>query len=86
MVWGVIAVLISCFWGCGPAKTTVASEETGQTRVVHDRVKEENRERALKHFIDGALYDSKGEHAKAILEYQDAARYDQNPAIFYAIL
>lgn len=85
MVWGVIAVLISCFWGCGPAKTTVASEETGQTRVVHDRVKEENRERALKHFIDGALYDSKGEHAKAILEYQDAARYDQNPAIFYAL-
>jgi tetratricopeptide (TPR) repeat protein len=44
-----------------------------------------NRDRALDHFIKGTLYDAKGEYASAILEYQDALRYDQDPAIYYAI-
>jgi len=49
------------------------------------RFQEENRDRALKHFVDGTLYDSKGDYAKAILEYQDALLYDKNPAIYYAL-
>jgi tetratricopeptide (TPR) repeat protein len=44
-----------------------------------------NREIALQHYIEGSIYDQKGEYAKAILEYQDALRYDDNPAIYYAI-
>ncbi len=44
-----------------------------------------NREKALENFINGLILDQKGDYASAILEYQDALRYDQDPAIYYAI-
>jgi len=44
-----------------------------------------NRERALRHYMEGLTYEQKGEYAKAILEYQDALRYDTNAAIYFAI-
>ena len=50
-----------------------------------EQMKEANREQALKHFIDGSLFDSKGDYAKAVLEYQDALLYDRNPSIYYAL-
>lgn len=40
---------------------------------------------ALQHFIDGSLYESKGQFAEAIIEYQDALRYDNDPAIYFAL-
>ena len=40
---------------------------------------------ALQHFIDGSLYESKGQYAEAIIEFQDALRYDKDPAIYYAL-
>jgi len=42
-------------------------------------------ELALQHFIDASLYELKGEYAQAILEYQDALRYEKNHAIFFAL-
>lgn len=46
---------------------------------------DQSRNKALQHFVDGSVYDTKGEYAKAILEYQDALRYDQDPAIYFAL-
>jgi tetratricopeptide (TPR) repeat protein len=43
------------------------------------------RDLALRHFIDGSLYEVKGEYALAVLEYQDALRYEKNHAIYYAL-
>ncbi|HTX19567.1 MAG TPA: tetratricopeptide repeat protein [Bacteroidota bacterium] len=40
---------------------------------------------ALQHFIDGSLYESKNQYAEAIIEYQDALRFDNDPAIYYAL-
>lgn len=40
---------------------------------------------ALQKFIDGSLYEAKGEFAQAILEYQDALRYENNHAIYFAL-
>jgi tetratricopeptide (TPR) repeat protein len=40
---------------------------------------------ALQHFIDGSIYELKREHAQAVLEFQDALRYEQNHAIYYAL-
>lgn len=42
-------------------------------------------EKALQHFVDGATQEMKGNLAQAILEYQDALRYDKDPAIYFAI-
>ena len=40
---------------------------------------------ALDHYIQGSVQDEKGEYAKAILEYQDALRFKQDPAIYHSI-
>lgn len=50
-----------------------------------ERQQEINRDRALRHFIDGAAHDANGEYAEAILEYQEALQYDPNAAIHYAL-
>jgi len=40
---------------------------------------------ALRHFIDGSVQQMRGDHAQAILEFQDALRYGREPAVFYAL-
>ncbi|NVM00694.1 MAG: tetratricopeptide repeat protein [Candidatus Helarchaeota archaeon] len=42
--------------------------------------------RAMEHYVEGIIYDMKEEYAAAILEYQDAVRYDPNVPIFYLSL
>lgn len=72
--------------GCGSSKESTA-QQTKQdvTKIVAERLQEARRDRALSRFIQGSVYDSKGEYANAVLEYQDALRDDPNPAIYYAI-
>jgi tetratricopeptide (TPR) repeat protein len=48
-------------------------------------VNEKDRSAAMQLFIDGSLKESKGQFAEAILDYQDALRYDHDPAIFFAL-
>ena len=42
-----------------------------------------NREAALDHYLNGLLLDQKEDYPSAILEYQDALRYDPDPAIYH---
>ncbi len=42
-------------------------------------------EAALDHYIQGSILDEKEDYAKAILEYQDALRDRQDPAIYHSI-
>lgn len=70
-------LLASIVSGCsGPEKTTGS---------VQTPAREENRELALQHFLEGSLLDQKGEYAKAILEYQDALHYKKDGAILIAL-
>jgi tetratricopeptide (TPR) repeat protein len=46
---------------------------------------DENQEISLKHFLEGSLLDLKGDFAKAILEYQDALHFKQDPAIYHVM-
>ena len=80
-----LPVLAMVAAGCAPSKEP-AKQGTGEIRhKIVDKLQEARRDRALNHFIQGAVFDAKGEHANAILEYQDALRDDPNPAIYYAI-
>jgi len=45
----------------------------------------EGARKAMQHFVDGSVHEMKGDLEKAVLEYQDALRYDQDPAIYFAI-
>lgn len=40
---------------------------------------------ALERMIDGSVFQAQGEHARAILEFQDALRYQSDPAIYAAL-
>jgi tetratricopeptide (TPR) repeat protein len=58
--------------------------------VQKEKVKEKietpiNREIAKIKVIAGSLYDTKGDYASAILEYQDALRFDKDPGIYYLL-
>ena len=76
------AVLAGC---AAPQETRKESPQDEVNRRISERLQEARRERALNHFIQGAVYEAKGEHANAVLEYQDALRDDPNPAIHYAL-
>ncbi len=84
-----IIIALTAVSGCSSTKSSVGTREqeprSDTLLAIPDQVREANRERALKHFINGALEDSKGDYAKAVQEYQDALRYDRDPAIFYAL-
>lgn len=70
----VVLVLI-LVGGCSGSKETVSVPP----------VSEQDRERALNHYMNGLGYDQKEEFANAIIEYQEALEYYKDPAIFNAI-
>ena len=82
-----LITLFAVFAGCSGAKQTPAEPssdaESATTRSGHRPAGD--RDLALDHFIQGSVYDLKGDYAKAILEYQDALRYHEDPAIFHAL-
>jgi len=72
--------------GCSSVKDSAsARQETRVDTSAAQKIKEINRDRALSHFIEGAVFDAKGEYAKAAAEYEKAKEYDPSPAIYYAI-
>ncbi len=72
--------------GCSVVKQTSSppSPEISDSTYISD-AKDSDREKALEHFIQGSVYDMKDEYAKAILEYQDALRLQEDPAIYHAL-
>jgi tetratricopeptide (TPR) repeat protein len=69
-------------FGCSAQKETV-KERTHKSK--YSRVPEDSKKRALDHFVNGTLAESRGDYARAILEFQDALRYDTSSGIFYAL-
>jgi len=69
--------------GCssGPALVD-ATQEKSPPQKIHSGAA---RKLALEHVIDGTIYEMKGEYAKAVLEFQDALRYEQSHGIYFAI-
>jgi tetratricopeptide (TPR) repeat protein len=68
--------------GCSSSKE---SAETNAVQPSESQENEQNRSTAMQLFIDGSLKESKGQFAEAILDYQDALRFDHDPAIFFAM-
>lgn len=61
--------------GCSGSKSSSEKQDAFQP----------NRDAALSHYLNGGVMDQKEDYASAILEYQDALRFDHDPAIYYAI-
>ncbi len=83
-LWFCAAGMLAVLAGCSSAKE--GSEKSPvQDPHVQAQVMQKDRSAAMQLFIDGSLKESKGQFAEAILDYQDALRYDHDPAIFFAM-
>ncbi|MDE3059056.1 MAG: tetratricopeptide repeat protein [Bacteroidota bacterium] len=69
--------------GCSSSKN--AENEQPKLTAAEQQVRDARKSIAIQRFIDGSVAETKGDYAQAIIEYQDALRYDDNPAIYYAI-
>jgi tetratricopeptide (TPR) repeat protein len=68
--------------GCaGGGKTTVPAAPPSHRSVEAGH----GRDIALQHFIDGSVFELKGDFAQAVLEYQDALRDEPDHAIYQAL-
>ncbi|MBS4028249.1 MAG: tetratricopeptide repeat protein, partial [Ignavibacteriales bacterium] len=71
--------------GCGTSQPPMQQPAQPNQQEKKTIARERNKEAALKHFIAGSTYDAKNDYARAALEYQEALRFDDDPAIFYAL-
>jgi pentatricopeptide repeat protein len=69
--------------GCSSEKQTLNNENNNPKEV--KILEKGNKNVALDHFITGATYEAKEDYANAILEFQDALRYDTAAGIYYAL-
>jgi len=85
--WLVMVVLLAgVLAGCASEKEASQGSAVGQEkRVTRTPAAQLAHEKALQHFIDGSLFEMKGDYAKAVLEYQDALRYEEDHAIYFAL-
>jgi len=68
--------------GCGSGQAVVPEPPAAERSSEQlDSVSEA----ALRHLIDGSVYELQGDCARAVLEYQDALRYSPDPAIYFAL-
>jgi tetratricopeptide (TPR) repeat protein len=75
MTKALVFLLIAAWllYGCSPSERAVIQKPG------------ENQELSLDHYLQGTMLDQKGDYAKAILEYQDALKYKEDPAIYHSI-
>jgi tetratricopeptide (TPR) repeat protein len=82
-------LLAAALIGIGGMQGCSSSQEgasvTGQTRSPDRDAESRARDIALQHYVNGSVHEMKGEYAEAILEYQDALRYDPNEAVYFAL-
>ncbi len=69
--------------GCAAQKQVSGTVNRDTSSIKSNKTDAENR--ALNHFIDGAVAEAKGDYSGAILEYQDALRLDPKAGVYYAL-
>jgi tetratricopeptide (TPR) repeat protein len=77
------ALLVLSLLGAA-AGCSSAPEATGNEGDAPELLTPEHAQ-ALQHFINASVYELQGEYAQAVLEYQDALRYEQNHAIYFGL-
>jgi tetratricopeptide (TPR) repeat protein len=83
-VWWLWLVPSMLLLGCGGVQES-ARNTPGRTEPQVRDSGDQDQRRALEHFVDGSIYETKGDYARAVLEYQDALRYEKDPAIYFAL-
>jgi tetratricopeptide (TPR) repeat protein len=79
LVAGAAAMMIGC--GSGQAVAPQSPPAAERTPAQQEAMSQA----ALRHLIDGSVYELQGDCARAVLEYQDALRYTSDAAVYFAL-
>ena len=80
-----VLLILAAFWSGCSSGTGGALDRTMSRSLPQATAMDSARQLAMQLMIDGSVEEMKGDFAKAVLEFQDALRYDQDPAIYYAL-
>ena len=75
-----IAILISLFIGCSGTNEVHEATTNKQIEEVDNP-----KEKAMEHFLNGSIAEQEGDYQTAVLEYQNALKYDTSSGIYYAL-
>ena len=78
-----ILILLVIIAGCSSADKTI--KENNDLQQENTSKSNINEDAAQQHFIDGSVNEMKGSYAEAILDYQQALKYDSSAGIHFAI-
>lgn len=81
----VIFVFLASLSGCSTGSQTAGKAGRADSTVPALSGTDDAERKAMELFVNGSVHEMKGDLASAILEYQEALRYDQDPAIYFAI-
>ena len=73
--------LLLVFAGCSGTEVTKNSETT-ESSVQNPEIR---KQKALEHFVNGSIAESNSDYTTAIIEYNQALRYDTSSGICYAL-
>jgi tetratricopeptide (TPR) repeat protein len=71
--------------GCSSTNETTSSARKDKAPTARDSASQVSHDAAVQHFVDGSMYEMKGEYAQAVLEYQDALRFEKDHAVYFAL-
>ncbi|MBI5471278.1 MAG: tetratricopeptide repeat protein [Ignavibacteriae bacterium] len=74
---------VAAFLGCSGSKE--AGSGSAAQHEEQKAVSGPAHEMAKQHMINGSLFEMKGEHAQAVLEFQDALRYERSSGAYFAL-
>jgi tetratricopeptide (TPR) repeat protein len=77
-----MAGILAMLTGCAGGKEATQTAPEGKSG---DPASDYLHQKATQSFINGSLYEMKGDNAQAILEYQDALNFEKNSAVYYAL-
>jgi tetratricopeptide (TPR) repeat protein len=85
-----VKMWVQCIPACALLMVVLLTGCSSGTHLAKENVPRDSsnspaRQRALSHLIAGSTLEAKGQYASAILEFQDALRYSQDPAIYFAL-
>ncbi|HSD63783.1 MAG TPA: tetratricopeptide repeat protein [Ignavibacteriaceae bacterium] len=83
----IIAISMLIIFGCSSSHETTGSDEVIQNdeQLTEPVSSSDNKTKAMEFFINGSIYETKGDYANAVLEFQDALKYDTSAGIYYAL-
>jgi tetratricopeptide (TPR) repeat protein len=70
-------------WGCSSTKEVTITKVNVNSEI--EQKEQDYKNKAMEHFINGSIAETKGDFASAVLEFQDALNLDPSAGVYYAL-